>query len=154
MRGWLRMLSRFDRLFSGPILGVSCEIASIRDPRTKRSPHGRHRRLSTHRLGFCAADLGRHDGGAVRGVLAAAPERLDRRNHRRHSRPADAGAGLPQGRDRVIATVIGVVASFVIAGLFPQTRELFIVGFAGWLGLCVYAGGLLDGNRAYGAVLS
>jgi Fusaric acid resistance protein family len=47
---------------------------------------------------------------------------------------------------RVLA--IGVVASFVIAGLFPQTRELFLIGFAGWLGLCVYAGGLLDGNRA------
>jgi uncharacterized membrane protein YccC len=55
---------------------------------------------------------------------------------------------------RVFATIIGVVASFVIAGMFPQTRELFIVGFAGWLGLCVYAGGLLDGNRAYGGVLS
>jgi uncharacterized membrane protein YccC len=55
---------------------------------------------------------------------------------------------------RVLATIIGVVASFVIAGLFPQTRELFMVGFAGWLGLCVYVGGLLDGNRAYGAVLS
>ena len=55
---------------------------------------------------------------------------------------------------RVIATIIGVVASFVIAGLFPQSRALFMVGFAGWLGLCVCAGGLLDGNRAYGAVLS
>ena len=55
---------------------------------------------------------------------------------------------------RVFATIIGVVASFVIAGMFPQTRELFIVGFAGWLGLCVYAGGLLDGNRTYGGVLS
>jgi hypothetical protein len=55
---------------------------------------------------------------------------------------------------RVLATIIGVVASFVIAGLFPQTRELFMVGFAGWLGLCVYVGGLLDGNRAYSAVLS
>jgi uncharacterized membrane protein YccC len=55
---------------------------------------------------------------------------------------------------RVLATIIGVVASFVIAGLFPQTRELFMFGFAGWLGLCVYVGGLLDGNRAYGAVLS
>jgi uncharacterized membrane protein YccC len=55
---------------------------------------------------------------------------------------------------RVLATIIGVVASFVIAGLFPQTRELFMIGFAGWLGLCVYVGGLLDGNRAYGAVLS
>jgi uncharacterized membrane protein YccC len=55
---------------------------------------------------------------------------------------------------RVLATIIGVVASFLIAGLFPQTRELFLIGFAGWLGLCVYVGGLLDGNRAYGAVLS
>jgi len=55
---------------------------------------------------------------------------------------------------RILATIIGVVASFVIAGMFPQTRELFMVGFAGWLGLCVYVGGLLDGNRAYGAVLS
>src|SRR5580704_15025438 len=55
---------------------------------------------------------------------------------------------------RVFATILGVVASFVIAGLFPQTRELFLIGFAGWLGLCVYVGGLLDGNRAYGAVLS
>jgi uncharacterized membrane protein YccC len=55
---------------------------------------------------------------------------------------------------RVLATVVGVVASFVIAGLFPQSRELFLIGFAAWLGLCVYDGGLLDGNRAYGAVLS
>jgi uncharacterized membrane protein YccC len=55
---------------------------------------------------------------------------------------------------RILATVIGVVASFVIAGLFPQTRDLFLIGFASWLGLCVYVGGLLDGNRAYGAVLS
>jgi uncharacterized membrane protein YccC len=55
---------------------------------------------------------------------------------------------------RIVCTVIGVVASFVIAGLFPQTRELFLIGFAGWLGVCVYVGGLLDGNRAYGAVLA
>src|SRR5712672_2016029 len=55
---------------------------------------------------------------------------------------------------RVLATIVGVAASFVIAGLFPQSRSLFVIGFAGWLGLCVYAGGLLDGNRAYSAVLS
>jgi uncharacterized membrane protein YccC len=55
---------------------------------------------------------------------------------------------------RILCTAIGVFASFVIAGLFPQTRELFLIGFAGWLGLCVYVGGLLDGNRAYGAVLA
>src|ERR1700704_1177922 len=55
---------------------------------------------------------------------------------------------------RVLATIVGVAASFVIAGLFPQSRSLFVIGFAGWLGLCVYLGGLLDGNRAYSAVLS
>jgi uncharacterized membrane protein YccC len=55
---------------------------------------------------------------------------------------------------RILATIIGVVASFVIAGLFAQSRGLFVIGFAGWLGLCIYVGGLLDGNRAYGAVLS
>src|SRR5712672_649163 len=54
----------------------------------------------------------------------------------------------------VLATIVGVVASFVIAGLFPQSRELFVIGFAGWLGLCVCVGGLLDGNKAYGAMLS
>src|SRR5712671_4577991 len=55
---------------------------------------------------------------------------------------------------RIHATVVGVIASIVIAGLFAQSRSLFVIGFAGWLGLCVYAGGLLDGNRAYSAVLS
>src|ERR1700692_2028484 len=55
---------------------------------------------------------------------------------------------------RVLATIIGVIASFVIAGLFPQSRDLFMIGFAGWLGLCVYVGGLLDGNRAYSGILS
>jgi uncharacterized membrane protein YccC len=55
---------------------------------------------------------------------------------------------------RMVATIIGVVASVVIAGLFAQSRSLFVIGFAGWLGLCVYAGGLLDGNRAYSAILS
>jgi uncharacterized membrane protein YccC len=54
---------------------------------------------------------------------------------------------------RMLGTLIGVVASFALAGLFPQTRDLFLVGFAAWLGLCVYVGGLLDGNRTYGAVL-
>jgi len=55
---------------------------------------------------------------------------------------------------RILATIIGVAASIVIAGLFPQSRSLFVIGFAGWLGLCVYVGGLLDGNRAYSGVLS
>jgi len=55
---------------------------------------------------------------------------------------------------RILGTAIGVAASFLIAGSFPQSRALFLIGFAGWLGLCVYVGGLLDGNRASGAVLA
>src|SRR5258708_17354998 len=49
---------------------------------------------------------------------------------------------------------MGVGGSMGIAGLFPQSRSLFVIGFAGWLGLCVYVGGLLDGNRAYSGILS
>jgi uncharacterized membrane protein YccC len=41
----------------------------------------------------------------------------------------------------------------VISGLFNGVRDLFIIAFAGWMALCVYAASLLDGNRAYGAVL-
>ena len=55
---------------------------------------------------------------------------------------------------QILATIIGVIASIAIAGLFAQTRELFMVVFAAWLGLCVYVGGLLEDSRAYGAVLS
>src|SRR5258706_2274736 len=35
---------------------------------------------------------------------------------------------------RALATIIGVAASIVIAGLFPQSGSLFVIGFAGWLG--------------------
>ena len=55
---------------------------------------------------------------------------------------------------RVLATVLGVVVSIVLTGLFSQSRDLYVVAFAGWLALCVFAAGFLDGNRAYGAVLS
>ncbi|MBE7212196.1 MAG: FUSC family protein [Gluconacetobacter diazotrophicus] len=64
------------------------------------------------------------------------------------------GQALQKGIYRVAGTVLGVVASVVIAGLFAQTRDLFIVAVAAWLALCVFAAGLLEGNRAYGAVLS
>src|SRR6267378_7723250 len=64
------------------------------------------------------------------------------------------GQAYQKAAYRVLATIIGVAASIVIAGLFPQSRSLFVIGFAGWLGLCVYVGGLLDGNRAYSGILS
>jgi uncharacterized membrane protein YccC len=55
---------------------------------------------------------------------------------------------------RLLLTIVGVVASIIIAGLFAQARDLFVIGYASWLGLCVYAGGLLDGNRAAGLVVA
>ena len=53
----------------------------------------------------------------------------------------------------VLAAIIGVVASLAIGGMFPQSRELFVIGLAVTLGLCVYAANLLDTNRAYAAIL-
>lgn len=63
------------------------------------------------------------------------------------------GQAYQKAAYRMLGTLVGVVASFALSGLFPQSPDLFLVGFAAWLGLCVYVGGLLDGNRTYGAVL-
>jgi uncharacterized membrane protein YccC len=64
------------------------------------------------------------------------------------------GQALEKAGYRLIATVIGVAASIAIVGSLSQTRDLLIVAFAAWMGLCVYACYLLDGYRAYAAVLS
>ncbi len=64
------------------------------------------------------------------------------------------GQALDKACYRLIATLIGVTAAIAITALFSQARDLLLAAFAGWLGLCVYAAGLLDGNRAYAAVLS
>jgi len=64
------------------------------------------------------------------------------------------GQALEKACWRLLATIIGVTAAIVITGLFSQTRDLMLAAFAAWVGLCVYASGLLDGNRAYAAVLS
>jgi uncharacterized membrane protein YccC len=64
------------------------------------------------------------------------------------------GQALEKAGFRLMATVIGVAASIVIVGVFSQARDLLLLAFAAWLGLCVYAAGLSDGNRAYAAVLS
>jgi uncharacterized membrane protein YccC len=55
---------------------------------------------------------------------------------------------------RLMATVVGVSASIAIVGLFAQSGALLVGVFAAWLAICVYAVGLLDGNRAYAAALS
>ncbi len=64
------------------------------------------------------------------------------------------GQALEKASFRLLATIIGVAAAIAIVGLFSQTRDLMLAVFAGWLGLCVYVSRLLDGNRAYAAVLS
>lgn len=64
------------------------------------------------------------------------------------------GQGLEKAGFRLIATVIGVAASIVIAGFFSQTDGLLLTVLGAWVGLCVYTAGMLDGNRAYAAALS
>ena len=63
------------------------------------------------------------------------------------------GQGLEKAGYRLLATVVGVVASIAIAGIFSQTDGLLLTMFGIWIGLCVYAAGMLDGNRAYAAAL-
>lgn len=64
------------------------------------------------------------------------------------------GQALEKAGFRLIATLVGVAASIAIVGALSQTRDLLLVAFALWMGLCIYACGLLDGYRAYAAVLS
>jgi uncharacterized membrane protein YccC len=64
------------------------------------------------------------------------------------------GQALEKAAFRLIGTIIGVAASIVIVGLLSQARDLLLVAFAIWVGVCIYAAGLWDGNHAYAAVLS
>src|SRR5262245_27301233 len=64
------------------------------------------------------------------------------------------GQALEKAGFRLLATVVGVTASIAITGLFSQARDLILAAFSVWLGLCVFAAKLLDGYRAYAAVLS
>ncbi|MDL2400279.1 FUSC family protein [Rhizobium mayense] len=64
------------------------------------------------------------------------------------------GQALEKAGYRLLATVVGVVASIVITGLFSQTRDLVLAAFALWMGSSIFVAKLLDGNRAYAAVLS
>ena len=64
------------------------------------------------------------------------------------------GQAFEKAGFRFLATVIGVAVSIVLVGAFSQTRDLLLLAFAAWVGLCVYGAYVLDGNRAYAAVLS
>jgi uncharacterized membrane protein YccC len=64
------------------------------------------------------------------------------------------GQALAKAAFRLTATIVGVTVSIAITGLFSQARDLIVAASAVWLGLCVFGAKLLDGYRAYGAVLS
>jgi uncharacterized membrane protein YccC len=64
------------------------------------------------------------------------------------------GQAMEKAIFRLIATIVGVAASIAIVGLFTQLGDLLLGAFAVWIGICVYAVGLLDGSRAYAAALS
>jgi uncharacterized membrane protein YccC len=63
------------------------------------------------------------------------------------------GQALAKAAFRLAATIVGVTASFATTGLFSEARDLILAASAVWLGLCVFGAKLLDGYRAYGAVL-
>lgn len=63
------------------------------------------------------------------------------------------GQGMEKAGYRLLATVIGVIASIAIAGMFSQTGGLLLAVLGIWVGLCAYVAGMLDGNRAYAAAL-
>jgi uncharacterized membrane protein YccC len=64
------------------------------------------------------------------------------------------GQALDKAGFRLLGTIVGVTASIAITGLFSQARDLLLAAFAVWIGICVFAANLLDGYRAYAAVLS
>ncbi|MDH2386355.1 FUSC family protein [Bradyrhizobium sp. CER78] len=64
------------------------------------------------------------------------------------------GQALDKAGFRLLGTIVGVAASIAITGIFAQERDLILVAFAVWIGICVFAANLLDGYRAYAAVLS
>ena len=69
-----------------------------------------------------------------------------RGRHGRHPGGPDPRGRVEQGRFRLAATIIGVTAGIVIVALLSQTRDLMLAVFAAWVGLCVCAAGVFDGN--------
>jgi len=64
------------------------------------------------------------------------------------------GAVLGKGFYRMLGTLVGMVAAFVLTGLFAQQMLLFILGIGMWLGLCVSAMSVLRHYQATAAVVA
>ncbi|SFN93783.1 Uncharacterized membrane protein YccC [Pseudomonas sp. NFACC24-1] len=64
------------------------------------------------------------------------------------------GAVLGKGFYRMLGTLVGLVAAFVLTGLFAQQMLLFILAIGMWLGLCVSAMSVLRHYQATAAVVA
>ncbi|MFT4302661.1 MAG: FUSC family protein [Desulfovibrio sp.] len=64
------------------------------------------------------------------------------------------GAVIEKGVWRVLGTLVGMLASFILMSLFGQSPWLFLLGFGLWMGVCVVGMTLLRHFRAYGATLA
>ncbi|SIS69328.1 FUSC family protein [Insolitispirillum peregrinum] len=64
------------------------------------------------------------------------------------------GAVIGKGIWRVLGTLTGMLAAFVLMSAFGQMPWLFLLGFGLWLGICVAGMTLLRHFRAYGATLA
>ena len=109
--------------------------------------------VSPHFLSFRSPNLASGNCCIVCELLAPARSAVEGANNTCDRRRTNSWQALEKAVFRVIATIIGV-ALFAIMALFSQTRDLLLIAYAGWMGLCVYVAGLFDGNRAYAAVLS
>lgn len=64
------------------------------------------------------------------------------------------GGVIGKGVWRVLGTLVGMLAAFVLMSAFGQMPWLFLLGFGLWLGICVAGMTLLRHFRAYGATLA
>ena len=64
------------------------------------------------------------------------------------------GAVIGKGVWRILGTLVGMLASFILMSLFGQSPWLFLLGFGLWMGVCVVGMTLLRHFRAYGATLA
>ncbi len=64
------------------------------------------------------------------------------------------GLVLAKSFYRVLGTMAGCLATFVLVSLFAQQRELFLVAMAVWVGLCTAGAALYRNFRAYAFVLA
>ncbi|KAA8554208.1 MULTISPECIES: FUSC family protein [Pseudomonas] len=64
------------------------------------------------------------------------------------------GAVVGKGFNRVLGTLVGLLAALVLTGLFAQKMLLFILGIGVWLGLCVGAMTVLRHYQATAAVVA